>query len=137
MGEHKVIKKFSSILTTVVLLSVLASCDSASQSNAFQTSYGDYSTVEELESKISCLEDLIYTAERDLSDAENLVSDIELEFYWINETSAWYPNDINDLEYLIDEADEAFAAINNAKTYIDDLYLNISDVKSDLLYFYC
>lgn len=122
--------KLNRTLVSIGFSLVLVSCGSS----AYEETYTDY---EDLEAEVACLRDLIYSAQNDLSDAEGLVSSIDGEFYWVDETSAWYPDDIYDLEDLVDEADEAFVAIDNAKTYIEDLDFIVQDVRSSLAYPSC
>lgn len=126
--------KAKQTLIAIGLSLVLVSCESGTYSNEYEATYTDY---EDLEAEVACLRDLIYYAETDLSDAQGLLSDIEGEFYWIDETSAWYPEDIYDLENLIDEADEAFVAIDNTKIQLGDLSSIIQDVQSSLTYSSC
>jgi hypothetical protein len=125
--------KFNRIIIAVVSSLVLVSCG-VSESSEYEVTYTDYET---LEAEVACLRDIIYSAESDLGDAEILVSDIDGEFYWIDETSAWYPDDIDDLEDLVDEADEAFVAIDEAKMHLDNLEWIIQDLQSSFSYPSC
>jgi len=108
---------------------VLSSCAETSASNEYS-----YATVAALQSKIACLEGAINSAQSSIDAAAYALSDIENEFYWINETQAWYPEDMYELEELVDEADEAFVAIDNARLHINTLSTSIDEIESALSY---
>ena len=120
----RILRALSICIFTAIILTGCAGTSSNSE-------YG-YETVSALEAKIACLEDVINSAESSSSDASYALSDIESEFYWVDETQAWYPEDLYELEELVNEADEAFIAIDNAKGQLDTLSTSIEDIESAL-----
>lgn len=119
------------LITATLVLTIgfvgLAGCSNTETSSDYPTIYEP--TVADLESKVSCLEDAIDDALSSLSDAQYDLSSIEDEFYWINETQAEYPEDHDELDDLVEDADEAFVAIDNAGQHIDDLEWSLSNIE--------